>query len=48
MALSFIAAAIRGESSATAKMYRYCEGNGFHLRDENGELLVCHYNQLVQ
>ncbi|MBR5433476.1 MAG: TIGR04133 family radical SAM/SPASM protein [Bacteroidales bacterium] len=30
------------------KMYRYCEGNGFHLRDGNGHLLVCHYNRLVK
>jgi hypothetical protein len=24
-------------------MYRYCEGNGMHLRDDQGKLLVCHY-----
>ncbi len=28
------------------KMFRYCEGNGMHLRDEAGNLLVCHYNKL--
>ena len=26
--------------------FRYCQGGGFHLRDENGDLLQCHYNQL--
>lgn len=26
--------------------FRYCEGNGFHLRDENGDLMLCHYNRL--
>ena len=28
------------------KFFRYCEGNGFHLRDENGELLFCHLKDL--
>lgn len=28
---------------ADCKMYRYCEGNGMHLRDDQGKLLVCHY-----
>lgn len=28
------------------KMFRYCEGNGMHLRDDNGQLLVCHYRKL--
>lgn len=26
---------------ASCKMWNYCEGNGMHLRDENGELLLC-------
>lgn len=31
------------------KMFRYCEGNGLHLRKEdNGELLFCHYNKLLE
>ncbi|MBP5365359.1 MAG: TIGR04133 family radical SAM/SPASM protein [Bacteroidales bacterium] len=33
---------------ADCKMFRYCEGNGFHLRDEKGDLLICHYNRLVR
>ncbi|MBQ0015712.1 MAG: TIGR04133 family radical SAM/SPASM protein [Bacteroidales bacterium] len=28
------------------KAYRYCEGNGLHLYDDNGNLLHCHYQTL--
>lgn len=28
------------------KMFRYCRGNGMHLRDENGTLLLCNYYDL--
>jgi radical SAM enzyme (rSAM/lipoprotein system) len=28
-------------------VYRYCEGNGMHLHDDEGNLLVCHYQRLV-
>ena len=31
---------------AECDMFRYCKGNGFHLRDQNGDLMVCHYNRL--
>jgi radical SAM protein with 4Fe4S-binding SPASM domain len=31
---------------AECEMFRYCKGNGFHLRDQNGDLMVCHYNRL--
>ncbi len=31
---------------AQCEMFRYCQGNGFHLRDENGNLMLCHYNRL--
>ncbi len=27
--------------------FRYCEGNGFHLRDEEGNLMLCHYHKLM-
>ncbi len=34
---------------AGCKFFKYCEGNGLHLRnDKNGELLFCHYNRIVQ
>lgn len=26
--------------------FRYCEGNGMHLRDDNGDLLFCHLHRL--
>lgn len=28
------------------KVWRYCEGSGLHLYDDNGNLLTCHYNRL--
>lgn len=28
------------------KVWRYCEGSGLHLYDDNGNLLVCHYHRL--
>lgn len=34
-----------GECS-TCKMWKYCDGNGMHLRDENGELLLCNLPKL--
>lgn len=32
---------------ADCSHFRYCEGNGMHLRDENGDLLFCHYQRIV-
>lgn len=28
---------------ADCSMFRYCEGNGFHLREEDGSIKHCHY-----
>ena len=28
------------------KVWRYCEGSGLHLYDDDGHLLVCHYSRL--
>ncbi len=28
------------------KYFRYCQGNGMHLRDENGNLILCHLDRL--
>ena len=28
------------------KFFRYCEGNGMHLREENGELMFCHLKRI--
>lgn len=30
---------------ATCKYFRYCRGNGMHLRDGQGELMVCHLKE---
>ncbi len=31
---------------ADCSFFRYCEGNGMHLHDNNGDLLLCHYKRL--
>lgn len=31
----------------SCKMWRYCEGNGMHLRDDGGRLLHCHYKTIT-
>ena len=31
---------------ANCKVWRYCEGSGLHLYDDNGDLLCCHYNRI--
>lgn len=37
----------RQGACADCSFFRYCEGNGMHLRDEEGRLLVCHHKRLV-
>ena len=29
------------------KLFRYCEGNGMHLREEDGSLMLCHLKRIV-
>lgn len=36
----------RKEHCADCKMWRYCEGSGMHLYDDNGDLITCHYRRL--
>lgn len=36
-----------GECSS-CKWFRYCEGNGMHLRDDDGKLILCHMERLGQ
>ncbi len=31
---------------ADCDFFRYCEGNGMHMRGDNGELLFCHHRRL--
>lgn len=37
---------MRKGDCAECKFFRYCRGNGMHLRDENGDLLFCHLKRL--
>jgi radical SAM enzyme (rSAM/lipoprotein system) len=32
---------------AACKFFKFCRGNGMHLRDSNGNLLFCHYKRLA-
>ena len=32
---------------AKCKVWRYCEGNGLHLYDDNGDLLSCSLHRIV-
>lgn len=36
----------RRGACADCRMFRYCLGGGMHLRDDDGELLYCHYKRL--
>lgn len=31
---------------ADCEVWKYCHGNGFHLRRDDGSLMLCHYNKL--
>jgi len=37
----------QGECVA-CKYFKFCKGSGMHLRDENGGLLLCHFNRLKE
>lgn len=37
---------MRKDECAACSFFRYCKGNGMHLRDDNGDLLFCHYKRL--
>lgn len=37
---------MRKGECASCRMFRYCRGGGMHLRDENGELMLCHLQKL--
>ena len=37
---------MRTGACADCRMFRYCEGGGMHLRDDDGSLLYCHYKRL--
>ena len=37
----------RKDQCASCKVWRYCEGSGLHLYDDEGRLLTCHYNRIT-
>jgi len=38
---------MRNGECAECKYFRFCRGNGMHLRDEQGKLLFCHLKRLI-
>lgn len=38
---------MRTDECADCSYFRYCKGNGMHLRDENGKLMFCHLKRLM-
>ena len=38
---------MRTGECADCSFFRYCKGNGMHLRDENGKLMFCHLKRLL-
>ncbi len=39
---------MKRDECSHCKHWRYCEGNGLHLRDDDGRLLFCHIRQLEE
>ena len=37
---------MRRDACADCSLFRYCQGNGMHLRDGDGRLLLCHIKRL--
>jgi len=37
----------RKDQCAGCSMFRYCEGNGMHLYDDNCNLQLCHYQRII-
>ena len=37
---------MRTDDCASCQYFRYCRGNGMHLRDGNGKLLLCHLKRI--
>ena len=38
---------MKNGSCTHCKMWRYCQGNGMHLRDGDGKLQICQYNMIM-
>lgn len=39
---------MKTDQCAECKYFRYCQGNGMHLRDGDGNLILCHLDRLRQ
>ena len=39
---------MKKDDCASCSYFRYCQGNGMHLRDGNGKLLFCHLKRLKE
>ncbi len=39
---------MKADQCASCAMFRYCEGGGMHLRDDNRRLTLCHYDRLAR
>lgn len=37
---------MKTDQCASCDVFKYCQGNGMHLRDAQGKLLLCHYHKL--
>lgn len=37
---------MRTDQCETCEVFKYCQGNGMHLRDGKGKLMLCHYHKL--
>ncbi|NDV82173.1 TIGR04133 family radical SAM/SPASM protein [Bacteroides sp. 51] len=38
---------MKKDDCGECKLFRYCEGNGMHLRDGEGNLLICHQKRIL-
>ena len=39
---------MKKDECSKCKYFRYCQGNGMHLRDSDGKLLLCHLHRLQE
>ena len=37
---------MKKDQCGECKWFRYCQGGGMHLRDANGDLILCHLDKL--
>ena len=38
---------MRKDDCADCKYWKWCEGNGMHLRDSDGKLMLCHLKRIL-